>query len=95
MRITRSELQSYWLKKTMHLLGETTHPVSTTLKSGVVADELLQFVTLQHSGLLDVGSRSRGGLKRFLLGGKTTRIAQLCAIPVLIVRHHDYSINEN
>ena len=84
------ELQRHQTK-----IAEICAPVSSTLKSGVVVDELLHYVTLQKAGLVVLGSHAGGGLKRFFLGGKALQVVQLCSVPLLIVRHEDYAVHEH
>ena len=81
------------LQHRLAILAKIAPQISSTLKSGVVVDELLQFVTLQRARLLVLGSHAGGGFKRFFLGGKTLQVSQRCAVPLLIVRHHDFAIH--
>lgn len=60
--------------------------VETQVRSGRVAEELLQAAAEIQSDLLVLGSRGLSGLSRFFLGSVAERVARHAAVPVLVVK---------
>lgn len=61
-------------------------PVQAQLGEGAVLDALLQAAGAQSAGLLVVGARGAGFLRRWVLGSTAERLLRRTARPVLVVR---------
>lgn len=61
-------------------------PVQAQLGEGAVLDALLQAADVQSAGLLVVGARGAGFLRRWVLGSTAERLLRRTARPVLVVR---------
>ena len=60
--------------------------VRTRIRSGTPLDELLRAVAATRSGVLVVGARGVGGLRRLLLGSVAEGALNHSPVPVLVVR---------
>ena len=60
--------------------------VDTMLVTGLPVTRILQVVESIEAGLVVMGSRGRTGLEHILLGSNAGQIAQLCPVPVTIVK---------
>ena len=60
--------------------------IRTSIRSGTPVDELLDAVATTRSGVLVVGARGVGGLRRLLLGSVAEGVLNHSPVPVLVVR---------
>lgn len=61
-------------------------PVSTAMLSGDPADEILSFLRDRPADLLVLGTHTRTGFARWLVGSVAESVARRSACPVLLVR---------
>lgn len=74
------------LERAASQLGEAGWKVSTAVRHGVPADELLEAVAAARAHALVVGARGTGGVARLLLGSVAEGTLARCPVSVLVVR---------
>lgn len=60
--------------------------ILTKLAEGRPADKIIETAKLEKSDLIIVGDRGLGGIKEFILGSVSHRVADTATCPVLIVK---------
>jgi nucleotide-binding universal stress UspA family protein len=84
MKASHEKIMSEALKKI-----EKTKPnlkVSTKILEGRPAEKILEIAKEKNSDLIVMGSRGLGGIKEFLLGSVSDRVADEAKCPILIVK---------
>ena len=61
---------------------------TSVFRSGVAVDEILVACAEKHADLIVIGTHSRSGLTRVLLGSVAERTARLARVPVLVAHHY-------
>jgi nucleotide-binding universal stress UspA family protein len=59
----------------------------THLRMGEVAREIVHLAEVMRAGLIVMGSRGRGGMRRTLMGSVSDSVLRHAHCPVLLVRH--------
>ena len=59
----------------------------THLRMGEVAREIVHLAEVMRAGLIVMGSRGRGGMRRALMGSVSDSVVRHAHCPVLLVRH--------
>jgi len=67
-------------------LGELDAAITTEIRQGHAADEIIQAAETQSPDLLVLGSRGVGTITRFFLGSVAERVARHAPCPVLVAR---------
>jgi len=87
------EIRSSFTRSHERLLGEeavrlegTPWAISTELRSGYVAEEIIDGASALGAELIVVGSRGVAGLDRFFLGSVSQKVVKYAACSVLLVR---------
>lgn len=81
----RSEVQQA-LERAAALLGERGLPVETTLADGRPAPRIAEAARARGAGLVVVGARGLGAVKRLVLGSVSEAVLADAPCPVLVVR---------
>lgn len=74
------------LAKTMAVFDREHSRVSAEIKTGNPADEILEFAGAGGYDLIIVGSRGMGSIRGLLMGSVSTKVVQLAACPVTVVK---------
>jgi nucleotide-binding universal stress UspA family protein len=84
LRIFHEKVLAEALKKAKRL--NTGLKVSTKFLQGRAADEIVETAREEGCDIIVIGSRGLGGIKEFLLGSTSHRVADEAPCPVLIVK---------
>ena len=82
----RDEASAYLEEKAKTLRGRGVKKVSTIVKEGLDADEIISLARATPDNLIAICTHGRSGLKRWALGSITETVARHSGDPVLIVR---------
>ena len=82
----RREASAYLKEKEHALVAEGVKTVSTLTVEGPAADEIINYTQTAPRSLIAMSTHGRSGVKRWLLGSVTEKIARHGDDPVLIVR---------
>jgi nucleotide-binding universal stress UspA family protein len=74
--------QSY-LNKSKHHLGDET--IQTVVKEGDFAESILQTATEMKADIIVIGTHSRKGLDKILLGSVAEKVLHHTSIPLFII----------
>jgi nucleotide-binding universal stress UspA family protein len=76
------------LKKALEKVKKTSKKtvISQKLLTGRPADKIIETAKEENFDLIVIGSRGLGGIKQFLLGSVSDRVADEAPIPVLIIK---------
>jgi len=64
----------------------TTREVTTAIREGRPADEIIAYAREVDADLVATGTRGRHGENRLLIGSVAERVVRTCPVPVLTVR---------
>ena len=64
--------------------------ISTVLKKGNPARNIVEVATEQEVDLIVIGNRGTGGIVSWMLGSTSRSVAEACTVPVLIVKDREY-----
>ena len=83
-----AEMLDDFLQKTKkgHSNTQSLERAETKLLVGVPTTRIMQFVAKIEPRMVVMGSKGRTGLKHVLLGSIAEHVAQLCPVPVTIVK---------
>ncbi|MGB7998967.1 MAG: universal stress protein [Anaerobacillus sp.] len=83
--IERSEGEAMMreVKETLHHMGVTVH---SDVRAGDPAKEIVDLAVMTEADLIVIGSRGISGIKKWMLGSVSQKVAQQSPCPVLIVK---------
>ena len=82
----REEASAYLEEKARALRGHEIQRVSTIVKEGLAADEIISLARQTPDNLIAMCSHGRSGVKRWALGSVTETVVRHSGDPVLIAR---------
>jgi len=97
---TEEELQrikervATYLEKTGESLKSRRVSVSTMVRTGNAADEILKAIEESKADLIAMSTHGRSGLRRLAFGSITDKVLRHSPVPVLTVRAPEGTINE-
>ncbi|WP_347552113.1 universal stress protein [Pseudalkalibacillus hwajinpoensis] len=71
------------VKETLHHMGVN---VQTDVRAGDPAKEIVDLAVMTEADLIVIGSRGLSGIKKWMLGSVSQKVAQQATCPVLIVK---------
>ncbi len=74
-----------YLEKTKKSLGLTDTMVTTVMRSGMPADEILDFIEKNGVDLVVMSTQGRSGVSKWLLGSVSERVIRYSPAPVFMV----------
>ena len=72
-----------YLEKSKHHLGDES--IKTVIREGAFAETILETAKEIHAGVIVIGSHSRRGLEKILMGSVTEKVMNESDIPLFIV----------
>jgi nucleotide-binding universal stress UspA family protein len=82
----KDEARKYLDEKVEELKGRGLAKVSSMLLEGSAADEIIALTRRQPNSLIAISTHGYSGVKRWVLGSVTEKVARHCGDPVLVVR---------
>lgn len=82
----KKEARKFLEDQAESLRGRTEAPVHTVLRVGVPEKEIVDLADEVDAGLVILGSRGLGGIRRALMGGVSDTVVRHARCPVLVVR---------
>jgi nucleotide-binding universal stress UspA family protein len=82
----KDEATSYLEKKTEELKGKGFEKISSLVKEGLSADEIISIGRQTPDNLIAMCTHGRSGVKRWVLGSVTETVVRHCGDPVLVIR---------
>lgn len=82
----KDEATSYLEQKTEELKRKGFEKISSLVKEGLSADEIISFGRQTPDNLIAMCTHGRSGMKRWVLGSVTETVVRHCGDPVLVIR---------
>ncbi len=79
------EYASEYLERTKNSLGLTKSEVTTVVRSGKPAEEIIDYVEKNGPDLVVMSSHGRSGVSRWYLGSVADKMVRSAPVPVLLV----------